>query len=321
MDGRIPMIARSLFVVFLALAAGALAGCQEPSEAMTPVAAERPASGSLGLDAAATRLGLKVLSESSTLATLSNGSDRVRLFAGSQSRVYLNGTPLTCRVPIVSAGGTLFVPREIIEKLRQRISPAPRPTRTPALCIPSGPRGAVVVLDAGHGGKDPGAIGVNGLREKDVNLSVARRVAELLGRAGVDVRLTRGGDGFLELDDRAAFSNRARAELFVSIHANSYPANRNVRGFDVYVARSASDCSVRAARTIAGRFQAAGIAVHGHQPKRADYRVLVKTAGPAVLVELGFLSNPSEANRLRSSGYQRQLAAALADGILAHLGS
>ena len=173
----------------------------------------------------------------------------------------------------------------------------------------------LVLIDAGHGGKDPGAIGVNGVLEKSVNLSVASRMASLLRQRGVDARMTRTDDTFIGLDNRADLANRLQCKLFVSIHSNSFPRNRAVRGYDVFVANSASARSVAAAKAIGKRLADMGVPEHGRQPKHAAFRVLVRTTCPAVLVEMGFLSNRAEAAKLQTIRYRRRLATAIAAGV------
>ena len=106
-------------------------------------------------------------------------------------------------------------------------TPVPTPKRAPG-------DGWTIVLDAGHGGRDAGAIGPSGVREKDVTLAVVRRLAERLDRVdGLRVVLTRGGDEFVALGERTKIANREKADLFVSIHANS-AENRSAEGFETY---------------------------------------------------------------------------------------
>jgi len=169
-----------------------------------------------------------------------------------------------------------------------------------------------VVIDAGHGGKDPGATSVLGFYEKTVNLSVAHKVARLLEQRGLRVKMTRTSDYFVELEDRVAIANNLRADLFVSIHSDSFPKSTR-RGYTVYIARSASSSSRRAASAIARSMSGTGLNSFGVQT--AGYHVLTGTRGPAVLVELGYLSNRSEAALLRSGSFQSRLAQAVADGI------
>ena len=168
------------------------------------------------------------------------------------------------------------------------------------------------MIDPGHGGKDPGAIGVNGYREKYVNLGVSKALNILLRQQGYTVRMTRDRDVFIELDDRVEMANRWNPQLFVSIHADSI-RNRYIRGFTLYIAKAASRNAQRAAQLIEQSLQNAGIASRGI--RRANYRVLKYTRSPAVLVELGYLTHQDEADLLANPAYQRKLAHALAAAI------
>ena len=126
------------------------------------------------------------------------------------------------------------------------------------------------------------------------------------------VVLTRSNDRFLELEERADVANRAKADLFVSIHADS-AANRSAQGFTVYVSRSASASSRYAADAIIRGLCATGLDNRGI--RSADYRVLVRTNCPAVLVELGYLSNWADAAKLQNDAFQDRLADAICQGI------
>ena len=175
--------------------------------------------------------------------------------------------------------------------------------------------GAAIVVDAGHGGKDPGTRGLSSDPEKQINLSIAMKLVSALQSRGAKVTTTRSGDRFVELDDRAASAGAAGADLFVSIHSDSSKKS-NVSGTTVYISRQASAQSSHAAQSIAAALERAGIecrGVHG-----AGYRVLLHNSRPAVLVECGFLSNRSDAQHLNSSAYQSKVAEAIADGIARH---
>lgn len=173
-----------------------------------------------------------------------------------------------------------------------------------------------MVIDAGHGGSDPGTISAGGLHEKNVNLQVAHRVAGLLGQKGIGVLMTREDDRRIELEERANIANRRNANLFVSIHSDSNP-DRGRQGFTIFVARSASREATRIAGGISEAMAAMGCDSHGI--READYKVLVNTSCPAVLVEIGHLSNSQDASRLRNPAWQNRLAQAIASGILDYL--
>jgi N-acetylmuramoyl-L-alanine amidase len=219
-----------------------------------------------------------------------------------------------------------------------------------------GNRDVVIAVDAGHGGVDPGAIGHGGTREKDVTLAIARALAARINaEPGMRAVLTRNRDEFLELRERIARARAARADMFVSVHADSI-ADRSISGASVYVL-SVHGASSEAARVLADRENAAdlmgGIPVDNNplgavlidatqseiigvsagaaervvnalegvgeirkaQVQRAGFVVLKSPAIPSMLVETAYISNPTEERRLRSTEQQARLADAIAGGI------
>ena len=210
-----------------------------------------------------------------------------------------------------------------------------------------------VVVDAGHGGRDTGALGPRGTREKDVALAIAKALAVKLKALGFTVILTRQDDRYLTLDERTRIANEARADLFVSIHCNA-ARRRTLSGIETwtlnvasnrYAARLASfenadadrsasdlrlilaDLATRAntddSRDIAQSVQSAlvramrsrGEKVTDHGIKHALFYVLLGARMPAILVETGFISNPGEESRLRNRERQRAAAEAIANGV------
>ena len=119
-------------------------------------------------------------------------------------------------------------------------APAPTPAKTPA--APVAPRSGkpIVVIDAGHGGRDPGAV-ANGVREKDINLRAALTLGSILEKKGVDVRYTRKTDVYLRLAQRTAFANENKADVFVSIHCNAMPKGKHAAGLEFYIMALPSD--------------------------------------------------------------------------------
>lgn len=215
-------------------------------------------------------------------------------------------------------GSLSFYPTPIFDTHVPRVEPVASPEPTPGKIVQpvTPPSLKTVVVDAGHGGRDPGALGVGPLPEKTVNLSVAMRLARLLAASGIDVVTTRATDRFIPLDGRSEIAEHSHADLFVSIHADSAP-NSQVTGATVYIARDAAPQSRRAADCIVGALERAGIECRGI--RRAGFRVLVGHSRPAVLVECGYLSNYFEAHRLSQPAHQARLAAAIAEGITHHL--
>ena len=207
---------------------------------------------------------------------------------------------------------TAYEPQRIVHP--PRLAPAPRLTPDRAH-LSIGP--VTIVVDAGHGGRDPGALGVGPVPEKTVNLNIAMILAEWLEAAGANVITTRDDDRFVSLDDRADLAEREWADLFVSIHADA--ARRSAAtGATVYIARGASAQSLHAAESIIAAMERAGIECRGiHQ---AGFRVLVGHSRPAVLVECGFLTNSYEAQKLSTSAYQMTVAGAIAEGLADHFG-
>lgn len=212
-----------------------------------------------------------------------------------------------------------------------------------------------VVVDAGHGGKDLGAVSARGTREKDLALEIARGVRDGLRRRGVSVVMTRDADRFIPLPLRAKVANRKRADLFVSVHLNA-SESKTLKGFEVYSLSEATDDhalsleraenaslglggapepsdpelrtvlwdlkeaanrreSVRLANMI-GDSALHSLPIAARRIRQANFHVLKHTQCPAVLVEVGYLSNVSDEARLRNPRYRRRLAEAIVKGIL-----
>ena len=236
----------------------------------------------------------------------------------------------------------------------RRPGPPPAPGEAP---LPLDVRGVeTVVLDPGHGGRDPGAIGVGGVREKDVTLALALRLRRQLETRGFRVVMTRDDDRTLGLEERTAIAAGAGGDLFVSVHANASP-RRAVRGIETYyldvsnerqslrvaarengvsprefdaidrtLARlriaETSDYSARLARHVHGEILS-GVgrrfrAVEDLGVKRGPFYVLFLSSMPSVLLESGFLTHAEEARRLRDAKYLDALAESAARGLAAY---
>lgn len=306
------MTLRTNIIIALTLVALGVAGCGQPQkQTPKPVATEQATT----LEDLALRLGLQITERDETFVVLKNAANTVILFTHTDGRFFVNGKPMGTVGEVTKQGDTVYVSTFLIPKIRQYLrSAAPQPP----VARPTPPRKtkALVVVDAGHGGHDPGTISANGIREKGINLEVATRVAGLLQQRGVNVVMTRSDDRYPELEERADIANRRNADLFVSIHCDSNP-DRSRQGFTVYVARAGSPEAHRVAGEINQAMAATGAESHGI--READYKVLVNTSGPAVLIEIGYLSNTQDCARLRDGAYQNRLAQAIATGILAAL--
>jgi len=181
----------------------------------------------------------------------------------------------------------------------------------------------VVVIDPGHGGSDPGAIGPSGVREKDVNLAIASRVAEILKQQGVNALLTRGEEE-AGLVERAELANSNDAEVFVSIHSNS-STNSGMGGTATYTyapAGTSLGLQRESRRRLATLLQEELVQALGLRDAgvfEENFSVLRNTSMPAALVEVAFLSNPAEEQLLTSPDFQNRAAQAIARAIVRYL--
>lgn len=171
-----------------------------------------------------------------------------------------------------------------------------------------------IAIDAGHGGTDPGAV-ANGLREKDVNLDVAKRVEALLKTKGISVYMTRTTDKTIALDQRVPLAVKSGANAFVSIHANS--ATPAASGSETFYSAALSQNAIdskQLATFIQNRLYKA-MDHNNRGVKDVPYLVLRTNPMPAALVELGFLTNSSDAYKLSTTTYKDRAAKAIASGI------
>lgn len=175
-----------------------------------------------------------------------------------------------------------------------------------------------IVIDAGHGGSDPGAVGLNSLKEKDVVLDTALRVQTLLKKTPLNVKMTRSTDVYLTLAERVAFAGSAKADAFVSIHANA--ANGSASGSETYYyGKAATNPNVEESKSLASYIQerlVVAMETRDRGVKHGDYHVLRENTMPAVLVELGFIDNASDNAKLASTTYRQRAAQAIYYGIL-----
>lgn len=169
-----------------------------------------------------------------------------------------------------------------------------------------------IFIDPGHGGKNPGATGVNGVMEANVNLDVALRLGRILSQAGYVVNYSRTGDTTVGLGERARMANEWGANYFVSIHCNSN-VNPVYTGCETFYYREGSTAQRFAIAVNNALSEETGLYNIG--TFQANFAVLRLTNMPAILVELALLSNPQDAEKLASSAFLQSCAQGIANGI------
>lgn len=187
----------------------------------------------------------------------------------------------------------------------------------------------VVAVDAGHGGYDPGKVGVSGVLEKDINLAIACKVRTILEKQGIDVIMTRSSDVDLSIGEggskksadmrkRVEIMNSSGAAIAVSIHQNSY-TDAGPKGAQVFYYETSEQ-----GKELADMLQNSiktEVADDNHRVPKAnhDYYILKKVTCPVVIVECGFLSNPTEEMLLTEEDYQEKMAQGISKGVLAYI--
>ncbi|WJZ70011.1 sporulation-specific N-acetylmuramoyl-L-alanine amidase [Vibrio phage PVP-XSN] len=182
----------------------------------------------------------------------------------------------------------------------------------------------ILAIDAGHGGKDPGALD-NGIKEKDIVLDVAKRALNYLKEhyPEIDPRLTRDSDKFVELGDRTDLANGWKADAFVSIHVNGASA-KSANGYESYIYLTDDENSKSYALQKQLDERLALLWMHNNRKnrgsKKANYHVLRKFKGASVLVELGFITNSKDAELLKYSGFIQENAECIGEAIAEYFG-
>lgn len=177
-----------------------------------------------------------------------------------------------------------------------------------------------VMLDSGHGGSDPGKIGVNGEKEKEINLQITQKIRQRLEEKNISVELTKtneegtGKGKTEEMQERVKRINEIQPMLTVSIHQNSYP-DEEVKGAQTFY-YTHSEASEKAARILQEALRKIDPENHRKSKANDTYYLLKRTKVPVVIVECGFLSNPEEARKLSEEAYQEKVAEAVTEGIL-----
>lgn len=178
------------------------------------------------------------------------------------------------------------------------------------------PREVRIVIDPGHGGKDPGTLWKD-VYEKDINLAIAKKLVKILTDSGYRVFLTRDSDARVVLSERVKLAEEQQADLFVSIHQNALEKDTVTQGFEIYSSSRAR--SEELAELVRSGLRDSAGAVDKGVTKNSDLYVLEHTTMPACLVETGFLTCQEERERLLDEDYQQKLAAGIAEGIMKFL--
>lgn len=207
--------------------------------------------------------------------------------------------------------------------VRVPVPPSTNPPATPPATLPptgSLPRipsgRAIVAIDPGHGGRDPGAVGIGNLYEKTVVLDISRQVASILQQQGVQVVMTRSDDREVDLEPRIQIAEQANATAFVSIHANAISMSRpEVNGLETYYYVS----GLPLAQAIHSSILQSGLGMRDRGVRQARFYVIRRTSMPAALVETGFVTGAEDAPRLANPTFRSQMAVAIARGILNYL--
>ncbi|MBI4335879.1 MAG: N-acetylmuramoyl-L-alanine amidase [Candidatus Omnitrophica bacterium] len=290
-----------------------------------------------------------------------NGRGAVLRLAVGERRVYSNGIISVQEKPVLMHKGAVCVPsdflRAVFNKLffqyaAQAAAKVPAAVETTQRPAPPVHRIRRIVLDAGHGGYDPGAIGRDGIKEKYIVLNITKRIREILEEQGIEVVMTRQDDRFVPLWRRVEIANRSGADLFISVHANASLTKR-IQGFEVYYLSEAIDDDARAmsaaenrrveldedsvygrtraleailwdlkltedrrASIILGNTILDNIDGKKREIRYARFFVLKGSRMPSILVEVGYISNSEECAKLGSGEYRAQIAGRIAGGIL-----
>lgn len=286
----------------------------------------------------------------SNVVTLKKDDMKAKALIGSDS-VIMGTKEILLSGPLTKKRKNIIVPfdfkRKIIDKLRQ-IGPS------------FFKEFYKIVVDPGHGGKDPGALGRTGTKEKNIVLDISRRLKKKLDKKNIHIVMTRDRDEFISLEKRTEIAVNEKADLFISIHANSSPSRRP-RGIEVWSTRILEEEDMEHPQRIRNqsimfnelsiakdnpgakgivsdllyRYQqvesqrlasyvaeglSSSMKVRNRGSKKSGFFVLRNALMPAILVEVGFLSNPHEEKLLKKSSYKQKIADELAESILEYVG-
>lgn len=262
-------------------------------------------------------------------------SDTLTIIVRTEENSDEDPTPKPTKAPDKDDEGSQKVPVSTqTPKPSTTPSPSSKPTQTPEGELPSsGPvvtpdsykdiNKKIIVLDAGHGGTDPGAVsdvlGNKTVNEKDITLGIAKKVRDILEANGYTVVMTRDSDTYPTLNKRSEIANRAGAALFVSIHMNSSPSS-DPSGTETYYSEinNGDDFGITSeelAKSVQNKLYKA-LDSRNRGVKTANHAVTRNSIMPAILIEVGFISNAKQAELLLTSSYQQKAASAIAQGIV-----
>ena len=285
----------------------------------------------------------------SQVATLRYKGAKAKVLVGSDI-VLIGNDRITLSMPVRTVRSAVRVPADFQTKVINRLK-----RKAPYHELHEITKVRKIIIDAGHGGKDPGAIGFKGVQEKRIVLDISKRLNKILRHRGFKVTMTRRKDEFISLQRRTEITSRANADLFISVHANSSPV-RSVHGIEVFIAQDMGykdknevqrkknkkllfkELSIKRgstdienivsdmlytykqpeAKKLAERIVRKTVKMtktKNRGVKKSRFFVVRNTLIPAVLVEVGFLTNPKEAKLLKTGSYREKMALALAEGI------
>ncbi len=283
--------------------------------------------------------------------SLKKGSHKITMLLG-EKLLLVDNKPTYLKQPVDIYKGMLVVPYKFQEQILDVVLNTKSVEIKKVISFNNIKK---IVIDAGHGGNDPGAMGKTGLREKDVVLDIAKRLKSILAESGVSVVMTRDSDKFIPLNERVNIANRSNADLFLSVHANANPS-RSLNGFEIYyISPSVSDVqrAVVSTKQVKLNFENSSFSqssanlksilwdmIHSYNRaqaielsrsickemgssidakiigvKSANFCVLRGTCMPAVLAEVGFVSNKMEEQLLKDNLYRQKLAEGIKNGI------
>ncbi|MFH0772661.1 MAG: N-acetylmuramoyl-L-alanine amidase [Candidatus Omnitrophota bacterium] len=288
-------------------------------------------------------------------AELFKGEDSF-VFCAGFDYAFVNGKEIKMSCPALFYEGAAVIPSEFAVNAFVNFFGSPQVSSKPA----SAQRYVIkkIVIDPGHGGNDPGAIGRNGLKEKEVVLDIAKRLRDELDNRGMEVILTRDRDEFISLKRRAEMANLNDADFFISVHANAARL-KGARGFEVYYLSDAVDDCARAVEAAENSFLKfddasfyfrntnleatvwdlvytenreesielakcvaksvdAATSLKNRGVKSARFCVLRGAQMPSILIEVGFISNSSEENNLKNLLYRQTIASAISAGVISY---